>query len=182
MHRYELEDRHWALVEPLLPQRRTRGRWWRDHRQVLNGILWVLFSGAPWRDLPERYGPWQTAHRRLSTWRADGTWDRVLHRLRLRADHAGLLDYGRWLVDSTSIRSTRAAAGAPKKDAGQGRAVRPRDRVMPRRDRDKAAPGDRGKRPADRHRPDLGPAQRVPDVRHADRRDAGGVAASSAPA
>ncbi|MDB5324935.1 MAG: ISPs1, transposase OrfA [Phycisphaerales bacterium] len=133
MHRYELDDWAWALVEPLLPPRRTRGRWWRDHRQVINGIFWILFSGAPWRDLPDRYGPWQTAHRRLSCWRADGTWEKVLHRLRLRADRVGLLDYARWNIDSTSIRSGR-----------------PRDRIIARRAWHQTAPGHRRERPADR--------------------------------
>lgn len=51
---------------------------WRDHRQVINGILWKLRTGAPWRDLPERYGPWKTCHERLRRWSADGTWDRIL--------------------------------------------------------------------------------------------------------
>jgi transposase len=179
MHRYELDDWAWELIRPLLPPVRTPGRSWRDHRQVINGVFWVLFSGAPWRDLPERYGPWQTAHKRLARWRADGTWDRVLQRLRLKADRAGLLDYSRWLVDSTSIRSTRAAAGAPKKDGRPARAGGPRDRPLPRRDRDEAAPGDRGERPADRRGAHAGQPQRVPDVRHADRRDAGTDAASS---
>jgi transposase len=122
MHRYELDDRQWAFIKPLLPPLRTAGRSWRDHRQVFNAITWVLFSGTPWRDLPERYGPWQTAHRRLTLWRRNGTWDRILHRLRLKADRAGLLDWSAWSVDSTSIRSGHAAAGAPKKESRPGRA------------------------------------------------------------
>ena len=115
MHRYELDDRQWSLVRPLLPPQRTRGRSFRDHRQVVHGILWVLFTAAPWRDMPDRYGPWQTAHKRLGRWRADGTWARVLRCLRLRANRAGLLDYARWNIDSTSIRSGHPAAGAKKK-------------------------------------------------------------------
>jgi len=111
MHRYELEDRHWELVRSLFPAQ-SRGRPWRDHRTLVDAVLWVLFSGAPWRDLPERYGPWQTAYRRFAGWRRDGTWDRLLARLRLRADRAGLLDYAQWNVDSTSVRATRHAAGA----------------------------------------------------------------------
>ena len=117
MRRYELEDRHWEIIADLFP-RTSRGRPWRDHRTVVDGVLWVLFSGAPWRDLPERYGPWQTAHRRFTTWRADGTWGRVLARLRLRADRAGLLDYAQWNVDSTSVRATRHAAGAARQKGG----------------------------------------------------------------
>lgn len=114
MHRYELEDRHWELIRSLFPAR-SRGRPWRDHRALVNAVLWVLFSGAPWRDLPERYGPWQTAYRRFARWRRDGTWARALARLRLRADRRGLLDYAQWNVDSTSVRATRHAAGGQKK-------------------------------------------------------------------
>jgi len=58
-----------------------RGGRWRDHRQVINAILWRLRTKAPWRDLPERYGPWKTAHERLRKWTADGTWDRILDEL-----------------------------------------------------------------------------------------------------
>lgn len=114
MHRYELEDRHWQLIEDLFPKV-SCGRPWRDHRMRINGILWILFSGAPWRDMPERYGPWQTAHGRFVHWRRDGAWDRLLARLRLRADKKGLLDYSQWNIDATSVRAARAAGGAAKK-------------------------------------------------------------------
>ena len=113
MHRYELDDRQWALIASFFPPS-GRGRPWRDHRLLVNAILWVLFSGAPWRDVPERYGPWQTAYRRFTTWRGDGTWEKILHTLRLKADEKGLLDFSQWNADSTSIRATRAAAGGKK--------------------------------------------------------------------
>ena len=61
MRRYELSDQQWARLEPLLPHRAHHGRAGRpfnDHRPLVNGILWVLHTGAPWRDLPRRYGPW----------------------------------------------------------------------------------------------------------------------------
>ena len=83
MRRYELEDEHWDLIGDLF-ERASRGRPWRDHRMVVNGIFWILFSGAPWRDLPERYGAWQTAHRRFTLWRRDGTWDKALARLKVQ--------------------------------------------------------------------------------------------------
>jgi transposase len=114
MHRYELEDRHWELIKAFFPWE-SRGRPWRDHRVVVNGIFWILFSGAPWRDMPERYGAWQTAHRRFVRWRRDGTWDRVLARLQLVADQRGLLDYTQWNIDSTSVRAGKPAAGAKKR-------------------------------------------------------------------
>src|SRR5918994_516860 len=87
MQRYELTDEHWALIEPLLPPQRrtTRGGVWRDHRTVVNGIFWVLFSGAAWRDMPERYGSCKTAHDRFRRWQRDGTWDLVLAALGVEA-------------------------------------------------------------------------------------------------
>jgi transposase len=115
MHRYELNDEKWALIEHHLPANGRRGGQWKVHRRCVNGILWVLSSGAPWRDLPERYGPFQTVHRRHLRWRRDGTWERVLAHLRLVADERGLIDHQQWNADSTSVRATRHAAGARKK-------------------------------------------------------------------
>ena len=118
MQRYELTDEHWALVEPILPPQRrtTRGGVWRDHRTVVNGICWVLFSGAAWRDMPERYGSCKTAHDRFRRWQRDGTWDRVLAALRLRADAAGLLDYAQYNAPTPPASAPRGRpAGLEKK-------------------------------------------------------------------
>ena len=71
----EFTDEAWTRIAPLLPKNGQRGGRWRDHRKVVNGILWKLRTGAPWRDLPERYGPWQTCYDRFSRGRRDGTWD-----------------------------------------------------------------------------------------------------------
>lgn len=78
VRRGELTDAAWARIEPLLPRADGRGRRWRDHRQVVNGILWRLRSDAAWRDIPERYGPWQTCYERYKRWNEDGTWARLL--------------------------------------------------------------------------------------------------------
>jgi transposase len=115
MHRYELTDEQWLRIVGFFPANGHRGGQWKDHRKIVNGILWILSSGAPWRDLPERYGPFQTVHRRHLCWRRDGTWERLLESLRLEADARGLIDWEQWNVDSTSIRATRHAAGARKK-------------------------------------------------------------------
>jgi transposase len=115
MHRYELTDEQWSRIADYFPANGRRGGQWKDHRRVVNGILWVLCSGAAWRDLPGRYGPFQTAHRRHLRWRRDGTWERVLAGLRARADGRGLIDWAQWNADSTSVRATRHAAGARKK-------------------------------------------------------------------
>jgi transposase len=122
--RGELTDKAWAVIEPLLPAlSEQRGRW-RDHRQVINGILWKLRTGAPWRDLPERYGPWKTCHERLRRWTADGTWERILSHAQVRDDGQPV----EWVisVDSTVVRAHQHAAGARKKGdpAGSGRPVR----------------------------------------------------------
>jgi transposase len=105
----------WARIEPLLPVS-ARGGQWRDHRQVINAILWKLRTGAPWRDLPERYGPWKTAHERLRKWTADGTWEHILDQVIVKDDAVGHVE---WTVsiDSTSIRAHQHSAGARKKGA-----------------------------------------------------------------
>ncbi len=122
MHRdrYELSDERWSVIEHHFPPNGMRGGQWNDHRTTDNGILWVLCSGAAWRDLPERYGPFQTVHGRLLRWRRDGTWERVLADLRVRADGRGLIDWAQWNADSTSVRATRHAAGARKKRGRYG--------------------------------------------------------------
>jgi transposase len=93
--------------------RNPDGRW-RDHRQVLNEILWKLRTGAPWRDVPERYGPWKTRHERLRRWSADGTWERIFARVRVRDD--GIPVEWTISVESTVVRAHQHAAGARKKD------------------------------------------------------------------
>jgi transposase len=114
MARYELEDHHWDLIKGLMPRQRRGGKW-NDHRTTLNGMLWVLRSGAPWRDMPERYGKWKSVHDRLCRWRGNGTLDRILTALRVRLDKQGKIDWDLWLVDGSNVRASRVAAGARKK-------------------------------------------------------------------
>jgi transposase len=84
--RFELTDQEWERLAPLLPAMTPgRGGRWRDHRQVLNGILFRVRSGVPWRDLPERYGPWETVYKRFARWQTDGTWARIEAALRTQA-------------------------------------------------------------------------------------------------
>ena len=75
--RHELTDAEWARLAPLLPPR-TAGKRRKDDRLVINGILWKLATGAPWRDLPERFGPWKSVYTRFRRWRRAGVWDRML--------------------------------------------------------------------------------------------------------
>ena len=118
MRRHELSDEQYAAIEPYLPGPVGKaGHPWKDHRTVLNGLFWKLHTGAQWRDIPERYGPWQTIYDRYVRWRRNGTWDRILQALQVRLDREGRIDWAQWALDSTSIRATRAAAGAIKKGA-----------------------------------------------------------------
>lgn len=81
-----LSDEEWASLAPLFPENGHRGRQWRDHRSMLDAILWVLLNGASWRDLPEKFGPWQTAYYRYARWRREGLWQRIAEVLRRPAN------------------------------------------------------------------------------------------------
>lgn len=128
--RRKVDQREAAVnaLEPLLP-RSGRGGQWRDHRQVLNGVFWRARTGAPWRDVPARYGPWQTLYERFSRWRADGTWVHLVAAVRADAALADLLDLDLFHLDSSNVRASRAAAGARKRGSGGG-AGRPRARAL----------------------------------------------------
>lgn len=102
--RGELTDDIWERIAPLLPENGRRGKQWKDHREVVNGILWKIRTGAPWRDLPSRYGPWQTCYDRFARWRRDGTWDRLLAHAQMKADAASEV------VWEVSVDSTISAA------------------------------------------------------------------------
>ena len=114
--RGEVTDAAWAVIGPLLPANGRRGQQWKDHRTVINGILWKLRTGAPWRDLPARYGPWPSVYDRFVRWRRDGTWDRLLAHAQTRSDAVGAVI---WEVslDSTSLRAHQHAAGARRRPA-----------------------------------------------------------------
>ena len=108
-----LDDQMWARIEPLLPcSDGQRGRPFREHRQVVEGIVYRLRTAVPWRDLPVEFGPWQTVWKRHNRFAKDGTWDRVLTALHVEADAAGRLD---WTVsvDSTVARVHQHGATAP---------------------------------------------------------------------
>jgi transposase len=113
--RADLTDAQWAVLEPLLPRGGKRGRpprWAK--RQLIDGIRWRVRAGAPWRDVPPGYGPWQTVYGLFRRWQRDGTWARVLTGLQARADAAGLITWD-VSVDSTVARAHQHAAGARKR-------------------------------------------------------------------
>ena len=113
MNRHELTNKHWDQLPPLLPPQKPKtGRPAVDHRRILNGILWLLRTGVPWRDVPERYGPWSTVASRLYRWRKAGLWDRLFATVQQQADANGHLDWDRHYVDGTIVRAHQHAAGA----------------------------------------------------------------------
>jgi transposase len=118
-----ISDEFWAVVEPMLPAKGgRRGRPWRDHREVLEGICWRYRTGSPWRDLPVEFGPWQTVWKRHFRWSTDGTY----HRMFSAVQAAGLVDAAVSVamkpllsVDSTVVRAHQHAAGARKDSTGR---------------------------------------------------------------
>jgi transposase len=109
-----LTEEQWARLEPLLPVGKKPGRppvW--SKRQLIDGIRWRTRAGVPWRDVPERYGPWQTVYGLFRRWQRDGTWARIVTGLQARADAEGLIIWN-VSVDSTVARAHQHAAGARK--------------------------------------------------------------------
>ncbi|WP_434095429.1 IS5 family transposase [Streptomyces goshikiensis] len=109
--RGDLSDAEWERLRPFLPLSNGRCGRWRDHRQVIDGILHRVRTGVHWRDLPERFGPWKTVYERHRRWSADGTWERLLQQVQAAADAAGEIDWD-ISVDSTIVRAHQHAAGA----------------------------------------------------------------------
>ena len=110
MKRYELTKEQWERIKPLLPPEETgkRGRPRKDNRTMLNGMLWIVRSGAQWRELPAAYGPWQSVYARFAKWRDDGTLEAVFHALSGDADMENLS------VDSTCVTVHESANGGEK--------------------------------------------------------------------
>jgi transposase len=113
--RHELSDEQWARIEPLLPGRKgDPGRSGDDNRRFVDAVLWIAKTGAPWRDLPERFGSWNSVFQRYNRWCKRGVWQRVLEALGSDPDLEHLL------LDSTIVRAHQHAAGAKG-----GRATKP---------------------------------------------------------
>ena len=109
----ELSEAAWARIEPLMPQAEGRSRPWRDHRQVVEGIVFRYRTGVAWRDLPERFGPWQTVWKRHHRFATDGTWDMLLRVIQSEADAAGRVDWS-VSVDSSIVRAHQHSATAKR--------------------------------------------------------------------
>jgi transposase len=136
VRRHELTDAQWARLAPLLPPRKP-GAPRKDNRLVVNGIMWKLATGAPWRDLPERYGPSASVYTRFRRWTRAGVWDRLFAAVQRQADAAGQIDWELHFVDGTVVRAHQHAAGGkggpPSRRSGAARAAsRPRSTCAPR--------------------------------------------------
>jgi transposase len=116
MKHYDLPPEQWELIRSEFPPPgSTGGRPRRDCRVVLNGALWILHTGSPWRAVPPEYGPWQTVYRYFAQWVKDGTFERVLAKLQGLLEQAGQIQKELWCVDSSLIRASQAAAGGGKR-------------------------------------------------------------------
>lgn len=115
MARLLLTDDQWDAIEDLFSKRARTGRKPVDRRKVVNGILWILRTGAPWRDLPRQFGSFKTVWRLFDRWTEDGTLDAVLERLQAASVEAGEVSNELWCVDGTVVRAARCATGGGKK-------------------------------------------------------------------
>ena len=106
--RYDLTDFEWSVIEPLLPMDR-RGPKPKNNRQIINGMFYVLRAGSPWRDLPERYGPYTTVYNRFNRWRKAGIWDRLMDAIVKAHDGKGQM------IDSSIVRVHQHASGVKKR-------------------------------------------------------------------
>ena len=118
--RGELTDEQWERIRPRLPERKSqRGRPSKDDRLMFNAMLWILRTGTPWRDLPTRYGPWETVYSRFRLWKQSGVFDRLLAGLEEATDAEGRLDWELHHVDGTVVRAHQHAAGGKKGTPGR---------------------------------------------------------------
>lgn len=121
----DLTDEQWDVLKPLIPvpshRPDRRGRPWRDPRAVLNGILWILRTGAQWKDLPTRYPPDQTCHRRFQLWVRSGVLDQILRALAQDLHERGGLDLSECFIDGTFVVANKGGAGWERPSGARGR-------------------------------------------------------------
>lgn len=120
----DLTDTQWTFIEPLLPKlpKRAdgRGRPWRDSRAVLNGILWILRTGAQWAELPGRYPPYQTCHRRFQQWQRAGVMDRLLEALARDLEQRGKINLDECFVDGSFSAAKKGGPASARPSGGRG--------------------------------------------------------------
>lgn len=115
MLRHRLTDDQWELIRDVFLQPAATGRKPLDRRNIVDGVLWVLRTGAPWRDVPEEFGKWSTIWDLFDAWTSNGTLDEILRRLQAAHVDVGAIDQDLWCIDGTIVRAARCAAGGGKK-------------------------------------------------------------------
>ncbi len=117
MDRHDLSDQEWQKIKPYLPSNaHHNGHPYADHRKYLNGMIWHLATGAAWRDLPDRYGKWNSVFRRFSRWSKTGVMQKIAFNLQKELKSRGRIDWQLWCMDSTTVQAGKPAAGALKKN------------------------------------------------------------------
>jgi transposase len=116
-----LSDKQWSKIEPLLPKLRSRGRPWADNRRVLEGILWVLKTGARWRDLPKEYPSASTCWRRLRQWEEQDVWLKIWRQFLSELDQRGKLDWSESFLDGSFAPAKKGASASAKPNAAKAR-------------------------------------------------------------
>ena len=116
-----LSDEQWLHIQPLLPKRRSQGRPWADDRRVLEGILWVLRTGARWKDLPEQFPSPSTCWRRLGLWEEEGIWLRIWRQFLSELDQKGRLDWSECFLDGSFAPAKKGAPASARPSGAKAR-------------------------------------------------------------
>lgn len=123
MARHELTDDQWECIQHCFKKPAKTGRPPADPRRIMNAILWWTRAGAPWRDLPESFGPWQTVFHHFNCWNSDGKLDKILKCLKKAFSDSESFDHDLWCIDGTIVRAARCAAGGGKKVTRANRTI-----------------------------------------------------------
>ena|SRR5215471_13815093 len=123
MARHGMSDEEWAVIDGCFPRPNRMGRPPMDARKAFEAICWILRSGAPWRDLPEEFGPWETVYGHFNTWSSDGTLKSALELLKRRFSREGRFDHTAWSIDGTIVRAHRCTTGGGKKGIPTNRKI-----------------------------------------------------------
>src|SRR6185312_10859812 len=119
----KLTEDQWAFIKPMLPKEKVRkdkrGRPWREPRDVLEGSLWILKTGARWKDLPERYPPYQTCHRRYQNWVKSGVFKKILLRLAQHLQEKGKINLAETFIDATFVDAKKRGPQVSKTKRGK---------------------------------------------------------------
>jgi transposase len=121
MQKAFLSDEQWAKLEPLLPKERSRGRPWADNRRVLEGILWVLKTGARWRDMPKEYPSASTCWRRLRQWEEQDLWLKIWRQFLSELDQQGRLDWSESFLDGSFAPAKKGGSASERPSAAKAR-------------------------------------------------------------